>query len=101
MSKREVEVSIFKSGIPMRGTETVSEFLDLLREALREQVHSDKSTWMWISEVRADSLIVSVDYGEDGDWKCEYFKHQYSRGLEAFEFGEGVEVRRVSTFVEV
>ncbi len=100
MNTKKVETTLYKQALPIRSDETVSEFLEALRDAAKEY-HNQTSGWAWLPEVRSDSMIICIELGEFDDWEMKYYKHSYTRNENGFSFGDGVEMKRVSMFVEV
>ena len=93
----KVKTYVYKCGVEL-GSSTVNEFLGQLRDAVGD-LYSD-SDYLWLEEVRASSLIVSVDPG--GSTPYKYMRHDYARALDGnFEFGEAQEVERRSYWLPV
>jgi len=102
MTARKVETTLYKQALPLRSDEAVGDFLDALREEARELYGSMPNMgWVWVSEVKSDSIIVSVELDESESWTMKYYKHSYTRDESGFSFGEAVEMKHVSMFVEV
>jgi hypothetical protein len=101
-------INVDKAFLPLIGNESLCSFSQRLTTDVRAYVHEKlgldrQKSYLWISDIFADSLVVEIDQeGDLGGSSRLYQLAWASRGEGAgFTFGDLVRVRRKVTYVPV
>jgi len=101
-----MEVIVHKAGIPLMKGETLSQFTRALRESgeshlMRKlNLNKDKDS-VFMVETMSDKVVFDVFRPQaTGGSRIKFFAVKFSRDTKtgSFDFGESIEVRRVTTF---
>lgn len=103
-----MEVAVTKANIPLLKGETIRQFTNALSEAgqpfLKRKLNLQKSDFVFMVETMSNISVFEVfkEHSTDGK-RIRFFATKFTRDVKngLFEFGETVEVRRVTSFEPV
>lgn len=103
MSEQSMEVVVHKAALQLKAGESVSVFTQNLTDAgrsyLKQKLNLQKGDACYAMETFADKVVFNTYKYENPPSQDKYYAVKYSRKPDgSFEFGEAVEVQRVTTY---
>lgn len=105
MNHVTMKVVVHKANVPMLKGETLRQFTQALSDSgqvyLRRKLNLLESDGAFMLETMADKAVFEVYQSKavNGMPRCKYYALKFTRKSDgAFEFGESVEVRRITSY---